>query len=89
MNVSLPKQLEEFVASQVGSGRFESKDEVVRAALRQMEEEEGQRTMRAFETAFRDIDQNSPPGEPTEKDWDQIDRIVKTVRAARRQREAA
>jgi putative addiction module CopG family antidote len=89
VNVSLPKQLEEFIAEQVRSGRFANKDEVVRTAVRQMEAMERQREMEAFKAAFREADKNSPPGEPTKEDLAEIDRIVKSVRAARRQREAA
>ena len=89
MNVALPSQLENFVAQQVRSGRFKSREEVLRAALRQMEELERQREMQAFKAAFHDIDRHSPVGEPTTKDLAEIDRIVKSVRAVRRQRQAA
>lgn len=89
MNVSLPRQLEDFVVEQVRSGRFKNRDEVVRTALRQMEESERQREMQSFEAAFREIDQQSPAGEPTSDDLAEIDRVVKSVRAARRQRKAA
>jgi len=40
MNISLTKELEEFVASRVGSGRYLSASEVVRAGLRLLEHEE-------------------------------------------------
>ena len=40
MNISLTKELEEFVASKVGSGRYLSASEVVRAGLRLLEHEE-------------------------------------------------
>jgi len=89
MNVSFPKHLEEFIAGQVRDGRFASKDEVVRAAVRQMEEMERQRDMEAFSAAFREVDQGSPSGEPTQTDLAEIDRIVKSVRTARKQRKAA
>ena len=89
MNISLPKQLKDFVAGQVRSGRFRDGDEVVRSALRQMEESERQRELQAFETAFHEIDRHSPAGEPTAEDLAEMDRIVKSVRAARRQRQAA
>jgi putative addiction module CopG family antidote len=89
MNISLPKRLEEFIAEQVRSGRFRNKEEVIRTAIRQMEETERQREMEAFDAAFRDIDQNSTAGEPTKEDLAEIDRIVKSVRAARTQRKAA
>lgn len=40
MNVSLTKELEEFVASRIESGRYLSASEVVRAGLRLLEHEE-------------------------------------------------
>ena len=89
MSISLPKRLEEFVGEQVRSGRFENKEEVVRAAVRQMEELERQRELEAFKSAFGEADQHSPAGEPTKDDLAAIDRIVKSVRAARGQRKAA
>ena len=39
MNVSLTPELEKFVSSQVSTGRYASASEVVRAALRMLEEE--------------------------------------------------
>jgi putative addiction module CopG family antidote len=89
MNISLPAQLERFVAEQVRSGEFHSKDEVIRAAVRQMAEAEREREMEAFTNAFRSVEHHSPRGEPTRKDLAEIDRIVKSVRAARKQRRAA
>lgn len=40
MNVSLTPQLEQFVAAKVESGRYTSASEVVREALRLLEEQE-------------------------------------------------
>ena len=40
MNVSLTPELEKFVADTVATGRYSSASEVVRAALRILEEEE-------------------------------------------------
>jgi antitoxin ParD1/3/4 len=40
MNISLTKELEAFVTSKVGSGRYLSASEVVRAGLRLLEHEE-------------------------------------------------
>ena len=40
MNVSLTPELEKFVADKVATGRYSSASEVVRAALRVLEEEE-------------------------------------------------
>ncbi len=40
MNVSLPPELEQFVADKVKSGRYNSASEVIREALRLLEERE-------------------------------------------------
>jgi putative addiction module CopG family antidote len=89
MNVSLPKHLKDFVAAQVHSGRFANEAEVIHSALRQMEESQRETEMRAFESAFREIDRHSPAGEPTAEDLAEINRIVKAVRGRRRERQAA
>ena len=87
MNVSLPKHLKDFVAEQVHSGRFANEAEVILGALRQMEDSE--REMRAFESAFREIDQHSPTGEPTADDLAEINRIVTAFRGRSRERQPA
>jgi putative addiction module CopG family antidote len=89
MNVSLPKHLKDYVTAQVESGRFGDEAEVIRTALRQMEESEREREMQAFERAFQGIDRHSPTGEPTPEELAEIGRIVKAVRASRPEREAA
>lgn len=43
MNVSLTPELEKFVSSKVGSGRYNSASEVVREALRLLEEHDAAR----------------------------------------------
>jgi antitoxin ParD1/3/4 len=43
MNVSLTPELEEFVSAKVGSGRYNSASEVVREALRLLEEHDSAR----------------------------------------------
>jgi putative addiction module CopG family antidote len=89
MNISLPKQLKDFVSEQIHSGRFENESEVVRSALRQMEESEREKEMKAFENAFQEIDRHSPAGEPTAQDLAEIGRIVKSVRGVRLDKRAA
>jgi antitoxin ParD1/3/4 len=44
MNVSLTPELEKFVTTKVGSGRYNSASEVVREALRLLEENDQART---------------------------------------------
>ncbi len=46
MNVSLTSELEAFVASKVRSGRYHSASEVIREALRLLEEREQVRALR-------------------------------------------
>jgi putative addiction module CopG family antidote len=41
MNVSLTPELDTFVTDCVGTGRYSSNSEVIRAALRLLQEEEG------------------------------------------------
>lgn len=47
MNVSLTPELEAYVAGKVESGRYSSASEVVREALRLLEEQDATRTERA------------------------------------------
>jgi antitoxin ParD1/3/4 len=49
MNVSLTPELEEFVSSKVGSGRYNSASEVVREALRLLEEHDSARAAQLAE----------------------------------------
>jgi antitoxin ParD1/3/4 len=49
MNVSLTPELESFVADKVASGRYASSSEVVREALRLLEEQEKSRAVRLEE----------------------------------------
>lgn len=45
MNVSLTPELEKFVSAKVGSGRYNSASEVVREALRLLEEHDSARAV--------------------------------------------
>lgn len=49
MNVSLTPELEKFVADKVASGRYTSASEVVREALRLLEDQERSRALRLEE----------------------------------------
>ncbi|HEY3940350.1 MAG TPA: type II toxin-antitoxin system ParD family antitoxin [Bryobacteraceae bacterium] len=49
MNVSLTPELEEFVSAKVGSGRYNSASEVVREALRPLEEHDSARAAQLAE----------------------------------------
>lgn len=50
MNVSLTPELEKLVADKVGTGRYNSASEVVREALRLLEEQDQLRAIRLEET---------------------------------------
>ncbi len=49
MNVSLTPELEKFVSTKVGSGRYNSASEVVREALRLLEEHDSARAAQLAE----------------------------------------
>lgn len=49
MNVSLTPELEQFVTAKVGSGRYNSASEVVREALRLLEEHDSARAAQLAE----------------------------------------
>jgi antitoxin ParD1/3/4 len=49
MNVSLTPELEKFVSAKVGSGRYNSASEVVREALRLLEEHDSARSAQLSE----------------------------------------
>jgi len=49
MNVSLTPELEEFVSAKVGTGRYNSASEVVREALRLLEEHDSARAAQLAE----------------------------------------
>ncbi len=49
MNVSLTPELEQFVSAKVGSGRYNSASEVMREALRLLEEHDSARAARLAE----------------------------------------
>ena len=74
MNVSLTPELEKFVDKKVGSGRFSSASEVVRTALRLLEEEDKRKRF-SFSTReeleeklLKGIDSGSAT-RMREKDW--------------------
>jgi antitoxin ParD1/3/4 len=56
MNVSLTPELEELIARKVQSGRYTSASEVIREALRLLEEQDGLRQKR-LEAIRREIDE--------------------------------
>jgi len=67
MNISLTKQLEELVKNKVKSGLYGSASEVMREALRLLEERDRIRSMR-LEELRAEIKRGIDSGEPTPLD---------------------
>ena len=82
MNVNLTPQLEEMVRQKVASGLYTSASEVVREALRLMEEQDRLRAAK-LEQLRQDIRDGLDSGEPTPWDPEEIKQEGRTRRAAR------
>jgi len=84
MNVSLPRNWEEFVASQVACGEFGNASEVVREALRLLREQQEKRAMEEMRAAFAQVDPHGGQGEPTTAERGLIDSLVRRHRKSTR-----
>jgi putative addiction module CopG family antidote len=84
LNVNLTAELRRYVKDQVRSGRYQNENEVVRDAIRQMQ----QRELEQFERIFGDYP-GAPQGEPTIEDELAINAAVKRHRVSKRQSRAA
>ncbi len=82
MNVSLTPHLEDLVKQKVASGLYNSASEVVREALRLMEEQDRIRAIR-LEALRKDIHDGLNSGEPTPWDAEEIKREGRTRRTVR------
>ena len=71
MNISLTPHLEEIVKSKVDSGLYNSASEVMRDALRLLEERDQLRELR-FEELRREIQKGIDSGEATPLDMEEI-----------------
>jgi putative addiction module CopG family antidote len=78
LNVNLTADLRRYVKDQVRMGRYQDEDEVVRDAIRQMQ----QREMEQFERLFPDYP-GAPQGEPTPEDDKAIKAAIKRYRDAK------
>lgn len=87
MNVNLSPQLEDMVKQKVASGLYNSASEVVREALRLMEEQDQLRAAK-LEQLRQDIREGLDSGKPTPWDAEEIKREGRQRRAARRRDEA-
>ena len=82
INVSLTPQLEDMIRKKVASGLYNSASEVVREALRLMEERDHRRAVR-LEQLRQDIRDGLNSGEPTPWDPKEIKRDGRKRRDAR------
>ncbi len=82
MNVSLTPQLEEMVKKKVASGLYRSASEVVREALRLMEEQDRMRAIK-LEPLRQDIRNGLTSGESTPWDPEEIKGEGRRRRASR------
>ena len=83
-NVNLTAELRRYVKDQVRAGRYQNENEVVRDAIRQMQ----QREIEQFERLFGDYP-GAPAGEPTAEDEAQIKAAVMRHRENVRRKQAA
>ena len=82
MNINLSPQLEEMVRQKVASGFYTSASEVVREALRMMEEQDRMRAAK-LEQLRQDIREGLNSGEPTPWNPEEIKLEGRKRRAAR------
>ena len=82
--VRLTAGLRHYVTDQVRTGRYQDETEVVRDAIRQMQQLDIER----FERLFRDYPA-APSGEPTTEDNQAIQAAIKRHRDAKRRKQAA
>ena len=78
LNVNLTIELRRYVKEQVRSGRYQNENEVVRDAIRQMQ----QREMEQFERIFAEYP-GAPQGEPTAEDHAAIKAAIQRHRRVR------
>lgn len=82
MNVNLTPQLEEMIKKKVASGLYNSASEVVRDALRLMDEQDRFRAVK-LEQLRQDIRDGLNSGEPTPWNAEEINREGRKRRASR------
>jgi antitoxin ParD1/3/4 len=82
INVSLTPQLEDMIRKKVASGLYNSASEVVREALRLMEEQDRRRAVK-LEQLRQDIRDGLSSGEPTPWDPEEIKRDGRKRKATR------
>src|SRR5262249_4001821 len=84
LNVNLTMELRRYVKDQVRRGRYQNENEVVRDAIRQMQ----QREIEDFERVFGDYP-GAPQTEPTPEEDEAMRASIKRHREGRRRKQAA
>ncbi len=84
LNVNLTAELRRYIKEQVRSGRYQNENEVVRDAVRQMQEREIEQFDRIFGTY-----PNAPQGEPRGDDTAAIKAAIERHRSRKRTAQAA
>jgi len=79
LNVNLTAELRRYVKEQVRSGRYQNENEVVRDALRQMQ----QREIEQFDRVFGAYP-GAPQGEPGDEDQTAIKAAIQRYRGRKR-----
>lgn len=79
LNVNLTMELRRYVKDQVRAGRYQNENEVVRDAIRQMQQHE----IEQFERVFGDYP-GAPQGEPTAEDEKAMKAAINRHRDAKR-----
>jgi antitoxin ParD1/3/4 len=87
MNVNLTPQLEEMIRQKVASGFYNSASEVVREALRLMEQQDRQRQIR-LEELRREIQRGIDSGPAAPLDMDAIRKRCRARFATEQQKQA-
>jgi antitoxin ParD1/3/4 len=82
MNVNLTPQLEDMVRRKVASGLYNSASEVIREALRLMEEQDRLRAAK-LDQLRQDLQEGFASGAPTPWDSEEIKAEGRKLRAAR------
>lgn len=83
MNVSISKEWQFFIDTQVKSGEFGNASEVIRTALRHWREERERQALAEFTDVWP---QTGALGEPTDDDNTQISAMVRTHRKSSKSR---
>ncbi len=81
-SVSLGAHFEGFIAEQIAEGRYKNASEVIRDALRRLEDEEKER-QRKIKWLLEAIREGEESGPPVEIDSEELLRKFKADRAAR------